>query len=232
MLKRIFSSGFSIVELMVVISFMAIMSALVIVSVNKFSRDISLSNLSYDIALTIRQAQNYGASVRDRSVSGAGNFTSGYGVRFSKSDNKKFVFFADDSPSNGCCVSGGGNCDDIGIDTISSCISSSEFLKYFTIGNGNYISKFCGVRKTDSVEGSCVGECSNATGEDGIDFLDITFLRPGSEAFIKTSKNKNENRIDKNNGNNRYVGACVEVSSPTGTKKTTRVSFLGYISVK
>jgi prepilin-type N-terminal cleavage/methylation domain-containing protein len=90
--------GFTLIELMVVISIMAIMSGVAIFNYSDFRGHISLQNLSDDIALSVRKAQSYAVGVR-----GYNNNFSGYGVHFNldsknnnphSGSNKSFIIFA------------------------------------------------------------------------------------------------------------------------------------------
>jgi len=97
--KKNVSRGFTLVELIVSISIFAMMTALVVAKYGNFNQSVLLTNLAYDMALTIRTAQTYGVSVRRQS----GSFQSPYGVNFNLSvpTQSQFIFFADVDPSNG-----------------------------------------------------------------------------------------------------------------------------------
>jgi type II secretory pathway pseudopilin PulG len=226
-------SGFTLVEIMVVVGFFIFMSAGVAMSVGKFSSHINLTNLSYDMAVTMRQAQTYGVSVIERNTASSAtcDYQAGYGVEFSSSDNTSYVMFADDPKDPNFCTDPtaifasqynrrcGANGDNY--TTIAECKLSSEFLKVFKLERGNYISKFCAV-KQDNTE-----DCS---GSSGITYMAISFLRPNPEAYIRTS-NSVTGSYDVPNGSPAYKEAYVELSTPDGTR-TTRVyvSTTGYIS--
>jgi len=96
--KRTFlSQGFTLVELIVSISIFAMMTALVVAKYGTFNQSVLLTNLAYDMALTIRTAQTYGVSVRQE----GGGFKYPYGVSFD-AGGTQFVFFVDaDLPPNG-----------------------------------------------------------------------------------------------------------------------------------
>jgi len=86
-----------LVELIVSISIFAMMTALVVAKYGNFNQSVLLTNLAYDMALTIRTAQTYGVSVRQE----GGDFKYPYGVSFIAGDST-FVFFADtDGTKNG-----------------------------------------------------------------------------------------------------------------------------------
>jgi prepilin-type N-terminal cleavage/methylation domain-containing protein len=76
------SRGFTLIELLVVTAILVIVSGLVLANHSRFGGKILLQNLAYDMALSVRQAQVYGISVRQF---GAGTYSAGYGIRFSTS---------------------------------------------------------------------------------------------------------------------------------------------------
>lgn len=131
--------GFSLVELLVVIAIFVTITSVVLIRQNRFSSDIAITNLAYQIGLSIRQAQVYGLSVRTSETNCATCFDTGYGIHLDAADKNTYTFFGDNdgdfkfdekndraisrkvlSPdtliSNACAVSGGDNyCFDSGI---------------------------------------------------------------------------------------------------------------------
>lgn len=86
-------AGFTLVELMVSVGIFALMTTFLLAKYGTFNQSVLLTNLAYDVALTIRNAQSYGLNVR--SVGDVENFDTAYGVHFSDSANTLFTFFAD-----------------------------------------------------------------------------------------------------------------------------------------
>lgn len=86
------NKGFTLVELLVVFFIMASILAMVIPGYLEYSTQLELENLALDVALTIREAQAYGAGAK---VSLAGNFDTPYGVYFDINVPNSFVFFED-----------------------------------------------------------------------------------------------------------------------------------------
>jgi len=127
--KDFIRKGFTLVEMLVVIAIFSIITSIVLVKNSQFSDTILLNNLAYDIALSVRQAQVFGLSVRATPDSGV--FTAGYGVHFDSSTPKTYVLFADINNSN---------IYDSGID---------EIVEVFNITRGNKISRLCGVDSSD-----------------------------------------------------------------------------------
>lgn len=115
--------GFTIVELIVVIAIFTILSAVVMARYRDFSGGIILTNLAQEIALTTREAQVYGISVK---TSGGSNFSSRYGIHLDSSINNFLIFFADEN--------GDGRYTD-----------SSEIIETISTSQGNVISDFCAV---------------------------------------------------------------------------------------
>lgn len=70
--------GFSLIELLVAISILATISIIVLANHTRFNGSVLLSSLAYDIALSVREAQVFGVSVRQYDAS----FQLGYGVLF------------------------------------------------------------------------------------------------------------------------------------------------------
>jgi len=89
------SRGFTLVELMVTIGIFVMMTALVLARYDSFGTGTILTNMAYDIALTIRQSQTYGLSVR-RVDNSTNDFSAAYGVHFNDAtDVRKFILFID-----------------------------------------------------------------------------------------------------------------------------------------
>ena len=150
--------GFTIVELMVTISFFVIISSVVLVRHATFSSNLLLTNLAYDIALSIREAQVFGLSVSEFGT-GTGEFDVGYGIHIDSGDNISYILFADREPKNQ-------RYDD-----------NSEIVDVFNIHKGNTISLFCGVLSNGTEK------CSPTN----ISYLDIVFERPNPDAIITSS---------------------------------------------
>jgi prepilin-type N-terminal cleavage/methylation domain-containing protein len=94
------TAGFTLMELLVVTGIIALISSLVLVNNNRFGGVVLLQNLAYDIALSIRQAQQYGISVQNFQ----GDFGAAYGMHFQlspTSGNGVYVLFADAVNHNG-----------------------------------------------------------------------------------------------------------------------------------
>ncbi|MBM2817474.1 MAG: hypothetical protein HW401_64 [Parcubacteria group bacterium] len=156
------NKGFTLVELLVTLSLFVVLTTIVLFSQSKFNGSILLTNLAYDVAITVRQAQTYGVNVRETS---SGDFDKAYGVYFDiDKDNNKFILFSD-KQGNGRYQ---GNID---------CKSSADTcVNSYSIKRGNYISDI----RVTSPDCSPDPDCS-------VKELNITFARPDPDAkFAKT----------------------------------------------
>lgn len=163
--KQAGKKGFTLVELLIVISVIAIISGIVVFNHGEFSSRIDMTNLAYGVALEVREAQVFGVSV----VGQAQNFEDGYGVHIDLGDeelgNTTIVFFRDDlageDPGHYT-----GSLDCTGPDD-AACI------RRFLIGRGNTIENLCGFRP-----GTQTIQCDR-------NILDVVFHRPDAEAEIR-----------------------------------------------
>jgi prepilin-type N-terminal cleavage/methylation domain-containing protein len=96
------SRGFTLIELMVTVGIFVFMTALIMAKYNNFYSGTIFKNMAYDIAITIRQAQSYGISVK--ADSNSTSFNKSYGVNFSSSFPTKFTLYPYSIDSNGLYV--------------------------------------------------------------------------------------------------------------------------------
>lgn len=182
-LKKQNQKGFTLVELLVTISIFAILTGVVVFNQGKFNSTILLTNLAYDTALTIRQAQNYGINVKEFDNNG-NNFLP-YGVHFAVDDSstpnydesKSFILFADTSYSNAGYT--GDGMYTLPVDNeinLSICQTDKGCVKRYNIKSGNYIKDICAGTATD-------GACTNP--DESSEVVDIVFKRPNPDALIR-----------------------------------------------
>jgi prepilin-type N-terminal cleavage/methylation domain-containing protein len=98
-MKKLFkiNKGFTLVELMVTVGIFVMITGLLIAKYGNFNNGILLTNLAYDVALTIRTAQAYGLNVQSKptdTLSFSSDFDGIYGVHFEK-NTTSFILFAD-----------------------------------------------------------------------------------------------------------------------------------------
>lgn len=120
------------IELVVALGIMTIITAVILANNSRFGGMVTLRSLSYDVALTIRQAQTYGISVRRF---GATDFQISYGIHLDTSSPTLYVLFADGVVKNGFYDAG-------------------EIVESETIGRGFAITDLCAKTAVSSIE-SC-----------------------------------------------------------------------------
>jgi type II secretory pathway pseudopilin PulG len=160
-IKNKLNAGFTLIELMVSIGIMILVMALILVNYGKFDTGIILTNLAYDIGLSVRKAQSYGISVKGVTVGSTQNFNSSYGIHFDVAAPKNYILFADTLPS--------GNPNGVYSCPNPNAPASCEKVEGFTLG-GAY---------------SIVGlyQLVNGT-KSAITSVDITFTRPNPDATV------------------------------------------------
>lgn len=208
--------GFTLVEMLVVLGIIVVITAVVITGQSSYNQTLLLTDTTYTVAFSIRQAQSYGLA--SRNVQGVGTNV-GYGLRFSTNFPNQYFFFADTSnallPIPVACEVGTpgtpeakpGNCRYDG--TGDNLIQTYSFSRGYTIG------KFCGKN------GSSARVCSTT---DALQNLNIVFMRPNPIAIITGTRP----------GATSVPFTCAEiyVNAPTGgAERTIRVSSLGEISI-
>ncbi len=151
-------SGFSMIELLVVIGIFTLISMVTLGNYSSFNQKIAVSNLAHQIALEIRQAQVYGLSAKQSDIS-SGVFP-GYGVYFSATTPTSFILYAD--------VDGDKKYNHAGEDCSSP--ANIECLENVLISNGDNIRDICGT--------------TGATTQCNLDFANTVFTRPDPEADI------------------------------------------------
>lgn len=124
--------GFSLIELIVAVGILVTISSVVLANHSRFNSSVLLGSLAYDIALSVREAQVFGLSVRQYSS----DFQVGYGVRFSSPGS--YVFFADTNANQ--------QYDD----------DTDSIVRSYTLGRGHRVSRFCGTNS------SGVEKCSDS----------------------------------------------------------------------
>jgi prepilin-type N-terminal cleavage/methylation domain-containing protein len=212
MSKRNLKAGFTLVELLVTITIFVLLTGVVLFSQSKFNSTILLTNLAYDTALTIRQAQTYGINIKEFNTGSQGQFVP-YGVHFDLTAPASFILFAnlDYDFAN---ETDDGIYDRISINpgiSLASCQTENGCVNRYSIKRGNTISDLC-VDKTGTTD----GDCSTPTS------LDIVFKRPNPDAFIRI-----------NNGGTTYNDATIVLKGADGVSiRKVFVQSNGLIEIK
>lgn len=147
-------TGFTMIELMIVVSIMAIITVLILYNSRGLNNSIMVSNTAYEVGLMVREAQTYGLGVRatENSISG---FSYSQGIHFDSSIGEaNTVILFSDKDSNG------------------QWSGSSENIQTFTISK----------ERAGSVLSLCV--LTGGTSCTVVSAADILFKRPNPEALI------------------------------------------------
>jgi prepilin-type N-terminal cleavage/methylation domain-containing protein len=209
--------GFTLIEMLVVMSIMLIITAALLVKQSRFDSSTILRSLAYGVALSVRQAQVYGTSVVGTSTSqvacgsgyynlASGNcYASGYGIYFSNAlstaSPSSYILFAD--------LNGDGK------------YEANEFVKSFMFSNGYTISNFCAVNQ------STIARCEPSS----ISSLAIVFKRPNPDAQF-VALDVNDLPIT-GPPPDVYSQAYIQIAAtgdPTNTKRVT-ITVPGEVSV-
>jgi hypothetical protein len=188
---------------MVVLAIMTILTAIFLFQQQKFDSSTLLRTLGYSIALSLRQAQLYGSSVRQFDTT-ANGFQYSYGVYFNNSTTQ-YTLFAD--------VNG---------DKIYS--GSGENVQTFTLSSGYTITKVCGIL-SDGTSQSCIPANSGTGSGTNIGSLTIFFKRPDPDAQFSAT-----NTLGVNNGET-YCAAYIQVQGPGSDWRTVKVTTTGQITI-
>lgn len=84
--------GFTLIELLIVVGIMTVITAVTMANYGEFGAKILLRNMTYDLALTVREAQVFGASGRFQDVDTFGN-TTPIIMYFDNTVNAPYLFY-------------------------------------------------------------------------------------------------------------------------------------------
>jgi prepilin-type N-terminal cleavage/methylation domain-containing protein len=158
------SRGFTLIELMVSIFIITTISGVIIFQYARFDGQLLLKNLAFEVALSVRDAQQRGITAQDTKV---GANTYAYGVHFSHAAPTQYIIFRDAN-------------DDLTYD-------AGEAVNTFTMTRGNSIKPLPSPLSAGK-GGLCAGDRDSggafATNECWISTLDIMFVRPNPDAFF------------------------------------------------
>jgi prepilin-type N-terminal cleavage/methylation domain-containing protein len=150
------SSGFTIAELIIVIAIFSIITTVALLDQNRLNSGVLISNLAYETALAVREAQVYGVSVRNVGAASTG-FASQYGAYFNMSSPEQIIVYQDKD-------------NDAVFDVADA---EAQYTYEFVNQRGNRIRALC--------LGVLTGPCTTNSPEK-VDSLRILFRRPSLEA--------------------------------------------------
>lgn len=205
--------GFTLVEMLVVLAIITVITMIVVTGQSNYNKTLLLTDTSYSVALSARQAQSFGLGSRKYgSVQNPG-----YGLHFSNATPASYTVFADiantlAAPANcpigtpGTPEQKPGNCR---YDTTDGVVNTYTFSRGFTV------KQFCG--KTGLTR-YCSTDAAPLT------TLDMVFTRPNTSTTISGLVN----------GSILTSFSCAEITLTDQSKqatRTVRISSLGEISV-
>lgn len=150
------SRGFTLTELIVVMSIATVMMTILVISHNRWNDALVVNTQAYELALMIRQAQTYGLGVKEYTAGSGDKFNVGYGISINIDQPTQYVFFADKDKDKK--------------------YDSGEFIETKILDRGVVIDKICDV-------GSSGSETCGA-GNANYRRLGVSFVRPEPQAQI------------------------------------------------
>jgi prepilin-type N-terminal cleavage/methylation domain-containing protein len=156
-MKHITQKGFTMIEMLTVLAIFAVLTSVVLFNYTKFRSDTILTNMAYEIALSIREAQIYGVSARGVKIDGGPSldFSVSHGIYIPADNSNQYFLFADNDGDSEF--------------TGTSCAATSDICvtPYSLLGS---------IKITDiQIEGQCSLDPES---------LSIVFRRPNPEPII------------------------------------------------
>ena len=161
----LYKKGFTLIEMLVVITIIGVVSALVLFNNTKLNSSILVSNAAYEIGLIVRESQVAGLGVKAT----ADGFSSSHGVHMDIRYPNTVTMFADKN-KNGIYDEGNG-----------------EMTQEYVINNSRSGS-ILGLCKKSELSVITSNYCTSLNTKTS---LDIVFTRPNPEAFFKVRDTEN-----------------------------------------
>lgn len=158
--NRATAPGFTLIELLVVSGLVVVITVAILFRQAQFNSTTLLRSLAYSAALSFREAQVFGTSVRETAV-GSNSFVKNYGVYVNRGTTNSYILYADVNDNN--------------------TYDSGEAVETYTIGRGYALNRFCGV-----LQGVSSTHCSNDASP--IDWMVVYFKRPNPDALFSSSQ--------------------------------------------
>ena len=185
---------------------MIIITTVILANQSQFNSTIFLSDLAYDVALTIRQAQVFGLTVKEFAGPPT-SFDIGYGVFFDEGDASGYTFFSDKDRDHQYIP---------GNDTTIQDFSFTQRNRL------NLIDRFCATPPGVGAVEVCAYPIAGDSRTDEISELNIVFDRPDPDAIIR----------DENNVIEYGSARIVIISARTGAERQILIESTGQISVQ
>ena len=191
--------GFTMIELLMVLAIFTVLTLVVMYKYSEFNSSTIMSNMAYEAALAVRQAQVYSLGVRG--ISGNNDFEKRYGVYFNtQTNNKDFILFMDgklnNSNLNGLCDGSDSNVN------CGACVND-ECMEKNSLNRDIYFERVCVSESLDPIDKS-TGECTDPAPV--VNEVSITFDRPNPDSLVNNERYKNVGIVLKNSfGNQRGI---------------------------
>jgi prepilin-type N-terminal cleavage/methylation domain-containing protein len=178
--------GFTLIEMLAVLAIIVVITGIAFTGQSLFNRTLTLANTAYDVALSIRQAENYG--IASRSFGSIKN--AGYGIHFDSTVSNAYYFYADVYPLPGDasnCHCANATCAALPDAKPGNCLydasygllgAQSELVSQYNFGAGISIADFCG---TDTSSGA--RHCAVSAPSD-LKSIDVVFVRPNTQVTL------------------------------------------------
>lgn len=120
--------GFTLAEVLTVIGIFLVMTSIVIFNYNQFRGETILTNMAYEIALSIREAQIYGISVRNSGTT----FDKEYGI-YLPINSQEYILFSNQPTNPSDKIFTGTSCADPGFTDF--CVTTYTLQRKMIISN-------------------------------------------------------------------------------------------------
>ena len=177
-IKQTLQKGFTVLELLVVVTIMAIITSIVLFNNRDLNSSILVSNTAYEMNLLIREAQAYGLGVRGTGDT-ANAFSYAQGVYFDLSTPDKVILFSD-KDGNGTFTA-----------------NSNEEIQVYMLDS----------KRAGTILSICKPSGTGACDALGV-AVSVLFKRPNPESIFKTSNGSTNGPVVINTGFAGSQGMC------------------------
>ena len=226
MKRTLKKSGFTLVEMLVVVAIISIILSVVLFNYRDVESKSVLKNIAYEVALTIRESQSYGLGVK-KYIPGGGSFTPGdnifnrsYGVQVNDgAGESKNIYLFSDADGNGICA-----------DCVNgTCTGAGECRQMLTLHSGAEIQNIC----LEAYNGNSQTTQTRCTDTSQFFSASVRFQRPNPDAKFTPGDINGNMQGSLPSGFNNPMGMEVTLVNPRspGYGQKIEVTALGQVSV-